>query len=146
MNTPNYAGQGAMFFAPQISNKRRQFPSYDGLSAKWDTDAKYMALILNVLLGVHRDHYFAIILIPDGPEKPSNELSCITQNRKQQPQNLTICAPTIAHVGGRYLPRIFRCWKACKKVGVQQHLMAEIFRSNGRPHLSFPQMGGTSTL
>ena len=69
MDGPNYAGQGTMVYAPQISDDGRYFPNFDGLSAKWDTGAEYVALFPNVLLGVHRDHYFAIILTPDEPEK-----------------------------------------------------------------------------
>jgi phenylpropionate dioxygenase-like ring-hydroxylating dioxygenase large terminal subunit len=74
MDTPNYAGQGTMVYAPQISDDGRQFPNFDGLSAKWDTGAEYVALFPNVLIGVHRDHYFAIILTPDGPEKTVEQI------------------------------------------------------------------------
>ena len=48
MDTPNYAGQGTMVYAPQISEDGRQFPNFDGLSAKWDTGAEYVALFPNV--------------------------------------------------------------------------------------------------
>ena len=40
------------------------FPDAEGLSEKWDEAAEYVALFPNVLLGVHRDHSFAIILEP----------------------------------------------------------------------------------
>ncbi len=33
------------------------------------TAAEYIALYPNVLYGVHRDHVFAILLIPRGPER-----------------------------------------------------------------------------
>ncbi len=33
-----------------------------------------MALFPNVLLGVHRDHSFAFILTPDGPEKTTEQI------------------------------------------------------------------------
>ena len=74
MDTPNYAGQGTMVYAPQISDDGQQFPNFDGLSSKWDTGAEYVALFPNVLLGVHRDHYFAIILTPNGPEKTVEQI------------------------------------------------------------------------
>ena len=74
IDTPNYAGQGTIVYVPQISSDGRQFPNFDGLSAKWDTGAEYVALFPNVLLGVHRDHYFAIILTPDGPEKTIEQI------------------------------------------------------------------------
>ena len=62
-------GKGA-----QIGDDGRHFPNFDGLSAKWDTGAEYVALFPNVLFGVHRDHYFAIILTPDGPEKTIKQI------------------------------------------------------------------------
>ena len=38
------------------------FPDFNGLSDTWDTGAEYIAVYPNVLLGVHRDHTFAIVL------------------------------------------------------------------------------------
>jgi phenylpropionate dioxygenase-like ring-hydroxylating dioxygenase large terminal subunit len=69
MDAPNYAGQGTILYAPQISADGNKFPNFEGLLAKWDSGAEHLALFPNVLLGIHRDHYFAIILTPDGPEK-----------------------------------------------------------------------------
>ena len=74
MDAPNYAGQGTIVYAPQISADGRKFPNFEGLSAKWDSGAEYLALFPNVLLGIHRDHYFAIILTPDGPEKTIEQI------------------------------------------------------------------------
>lgn len=45
------------------------FPDFDDLSDTWKTAAEYIAVFPNVLLGVHRDHTFAIILQPDGPAR-----------------------------------------------------------------------------
>ena len=83
MDWPNYAGQGTMVYAPQISNDGRHFPNFDGLSAKWNTGAEYVALFPNVLLGVQRDHLFAIILTPDGLEKTINKSSFFIQRHTQ---------------------------------------------------------------
>ena len=74
MNWPNYAGQGTKVYAPQINDDGRHFPNFDGLSAKWNTGAEYVALFPNVLFGVHRDHYFSIILTPEGPEKTTEHI------------------------------------------------------------------------
>jgi len=35
----------------------------------WDTGAEYVAAFPNVLLGVHRDHAYAIILLPEGLDR-----------------------------------------------------------------------------
>ena len=41
-----------------------RFPDFEGLDGMWDTGAEYVAVYPNVLLGVHRDHTFAILLEP----------------------------------------------------------------------------------
>jgi phenylpropionate dioxygenase-like ring-hydroxylating dioxygenase large terminal subunit len=61
-----FAGQGTTVYQPQISADGRRFPNFAGLSAQWDAGAEYIALFPNVLLGVHKDHAFAILLLPDG--------------------------------------------------------------------------------
>lgn len=58
----HYAGQGTMVYSPTLSDNGRAFSDFPGLSDKWDKGAEYVALFPNVLLGVHRDHTFAIIL------------------------------------------------------------------------------------
>lgn len=65
----SYAGQGSNVYNPQIADDGRQFPSFQDLSSKWDEGAEYCAFFPNVLLGVHNDHAFAIILTPAGPER-----------------------------------------------------------------------------
>jgi phenylpropionate dioxygenase-like ring-hydroxylating dioxygenase large terminal subunit len=52
-----------------ISEDGRRFPDFEGLSDKWDAGAEYITLYPNVLLGVHRDHAFAIILEPKGKDR-----------------------------------------------------------------------------
>ena len=59
-----YAGQGTMVYNPQLDASGRRFADFEGLSAKWDEAAEYIAFFPNVLLGIHRDHFFAIHLEP----------------------------------------------------------------------------------
>ena len=40
----------------------------------WDRGAKYIVLFPKVLLGVHNDHYFNIILTPDGTSKTNEKI------------------------------------------------------------------------
>ena len=97
MDAPNYAGQGTIVYAPQISADGRKFPNFEGLSAKWDSGAEYLALFPNVLLGIHRDHYFAIILTPDGPEKTHRtDRALLHLIHRSQAAHLTICGPPTA--------------------------------------------------
>ncbi|MFK7866891.1 MAG: aromatic ring-hydroxylating dioxygenase subunit alpha [Alphaproteobacteria bacterium] len=59
-----HAGQGTVVYNPYLEDQGRVFPNFQGLSSAWDKAAEYIALFPNVLLGVHRDHYFAIHLNP----------------------------------------------------------------------------------
>ncbi len=60
----SFAGQGTTVYNPQINGSMARFPDFEGLSQKWNKGAEYVALFPNVLLGVHRDHYFSILLKP----------------------------------------------------------------------------------
>ena len=59
-----FSGQGTLAYRPMLTEDGRRFPEFSGLSAKWDEGAEYAALYPNVLLGVHKDHAFAIVLEP----------------------------------------------------------------------------------
>ena len=60
----HYSGQGTHVYRPMIDESGSRFADFEGLDAKWDSAAEYIALYPNVLFGVHRDHAFAIILQP----------------------------------------------------------------------------------
>ena len=68
LEAENYAGQGTLVYNPTLAEDGRQFGYFANLSEKWDSGAEYCALFPNVLLGVHKDHAFAIILMPQGQE------------------------------------------------------------------------------
>ncbi|UWR20946.1 aromatic ring-hydroxylating dioxygenase subunit alpha [Sulfitobacter sp. S190] len=65
----HFSGQGTWVYRQLIDDAGNRFPDFKGLSDKWDTAAEYISAFPNVLLGVHRDHAFVIILTPDGPER-----------------------------------------------------------------------------
>ena len=58
-----FSGQGSYVYR-QLEDKGKVFYDFDGLSSKWNEGAEYIAVYPNVLLGVHRDHIFSIILEP----------------------------------------------------------------------------------
>jgi len=64
-----FSGQGTMVYRPMLSPDGRRFPEFPGLSEKWAEGAEYIALYPNVLLGVHKDHTFAIVLEPVSTER-----------------------------------------------------------------------------
>ena len=59
-----FSGQGTEVYRQLQGDKGEVFPDFKDLSEKWDTAAEYVAIYPNVLLGTHRDHAFAIILVP----------------------------------------------------------------------------------
>jgi phenylpropionate dioxygenase-like ring-hydroxylating dioxygenase large terminal subunit len=64
-----YSGQGTLVYR-QLSNENGdQFPDFEEVGSRWNERAEYIAVYPNVLLGTHRDHAFAIILEPQGPER-----------------------------------------------------------------------------
>jgi len=64
-----FSGQGTLVYRQIKSDSGTVFQDFDGLSDKWNEAAEYISAFPNVLLGVHRDHTFAIILMPDGPAR-----------------------------------------------------------------------------
>ncbi|MEO0400949.1 MAG: SRPBCC family protein [Pseudomonadota bacterium] len=65
----HFSGQGTLVYRQLRGADDATFPDFDGLSDTWDTAAEYITAYPNVLLGVHRDHAFAIILVPEAPGK-----------------------------------------------------------------------------
>jgi choline monooxygenase len=60
-----FSGQGTVLYS-QFKDKNGQaaFPDFPNLSEKWNKGAEYITVYPNVLLGVQRDHAFAIIVEP----------------------------------------------------------------------------------
>ncbi|TMV06453.1 aromatic ring-hydroxylating dioxygenase subunit alpha [Ruegeria sediminis] len=69
-----FSGQGTLVYRQLTGENGEMFPDFDGLSDKWNTAAEYIAVFPNVLLGVHRDHAFAIILVPEAQNRTSEHI------------------------------------------------------------------------
>ncbi len=65
----HFSGQGTLVYRQMKGEDGKSFPDFAPISDKWDTAAEYITVYPNVLLGVHRDHTFAILLIPQGTER-----------------------------------------------------------------------------
>ncbi|MEO0344234.1 MAG: aromatic ring-hydroxylating dioxygenase subunit alpha [Pseudomonadota bacterium] len=59
-----FSGQGTLVYQQLKGEGGQIFPDFSDLSGKWDTSAEYITVYPNTLLGVHRDHVFAIVLEP----------------------------------------------------------------------------------
>ncbi len=67
MEDGKFAGQGTYVYRQIEGDDGSKFPDFPNLSPKWDTAGEYLTVRPNVLLGVQRDHVFAILLEPKGP-------------------------------------------------------------------------------
>ena len=65
---PGFSGQGTYVYRQITDEDGSVFPDFHNLSEKWDTGGEYITVTPNVMLGVQRDHTFAIILEPRGPK------------------------------------------------------------------------------
>ncbi len=65
----HFAGQGTKVYRQIEGGGGERFPDFDGLGRFWDQGAEYIVLFPNVMLAAQRDHGYAIILLPQGPER-----------------------------------------------------------------------------
>lgn len=59
-----YSGQGTLVYRQLRDENDTVLPDFADLGEQWNTGAEYIAVYPNVLLGVQRDHAFAIVLEP----------------------------------------------------------------------------------
>lgn len=59
-----YSGQGTLVYRQLKDEDGVSLTDFPGLSSQWNEGAEYVAIYPNVLLGVQRDHSFAIVLQP----------------------------------------------------------------------------------
>lgn len=59
-----WAGQLTRVYSAQLDSDGRGFDRFADISTRWDTNGEYIAVYPNVLLGVHKDHTFAMIVEP----------------------------------------------------------------------------------
>ncbi|MGB7260887.1 MAG: aromatic ring-hydroxylating dioxygenase subunit alpha [Albidovulum sp.] len=59
-----YSGQGTLVYRQLRDEGGMTFPDFGAHSDMWNEGAEYVAVYPNVLLGIHRDHFFALVLEP----------------------------------------------------------------------------------
>ncbi|MFT5426411.1 MAG: choline monooxygenase [Gammaproteobacteria bacterium] len=59
-----FGGQGTNVYQQYINQNGIKFPDFKNLSEKWNKSAEYITIFPNVMLGIHRDHFYAILLEP----------------------------------------------------------------------------------
>jgi len=91
------SGQGSHVYNQIKSESGDVFPDFEDLSKKWDTTSEYIALYPNVLLGVHRDHFFSIIIQPISPEKSIEHVSIYYAKKPKEMTHLKNLIDKNAH-------------------------------------------------
>ena len=89
LDDASYAGQGSHVYSPQTSDTGKQFASFKGLSKKWNKAAEYCAFFPNVLYGVHKDHAFAIVLLPTGQKTTVERIALYYSNQQMLSEDYT---------------------------------------------------------
>ena len=64
-----YAGQATECYDPAFPDGSPAFPNAPDLGPFWRQGAEYIALFPNLLLGIHRDHFYAVLIQPTGPAR-----------------------------------------------------------------------------
>ena len=93
----HYSGQGSHVYNQMKSESGDVFPDFESLSKKWNTTSEYIALYPNVLLGVHRDHFFSIIIQPISSEKSIEHVSIYYAKEPEEMPQLKNLIDTNAH-------------------------------------------------
>ena len=81
-----WAGQLTRVYDAQLDPNGRCFPPFSGLSERWQNNAEYLALYPNVLLGVHKDHSFAIVVEPASNERTIEHVAIFYASPETQNQ------------------------------------------------------------
>ena len=64
-----YAGQGSRAFQQRLGDGSLGFPEFPRLPQAWREGAEYVTLFPNVMLGIHRDHFYAVRVDPVAPDR-----------------------------------------------------------------------------
>lgn len=93
-----YSGQGTLVYRQLAGASGEKFPDFGPHSEQWNEGAEYVAVYPNVLLGIHRDHFYSIVIEPKEcgstvehielyyakPQEQTPELSDLRQSNAQQ--------------------------------------------------------------
>ena len=89
----SFSGQGSRVYQPTLSDDGRGFPNAPGLSERWAAGADYISLYPNLLLGIHKDHFFALRLSILSPlTRPWRSLRSIISMTGVPAATMAICA------------------------------------------------------
>ena len=125
---PNrFAGQGTTVYNPRLKGKLK-FPCFPN----WPKDklniAEYVALFPNVMLGIHKDHYYAYWLEPVNHELTIEHMEIYyVGNAAANSKNLKILENKILNFGTEFKQKILVSLKECKKEEILPHIMVVVF-------------------
>ena len=86
-----YSGQGTLVYRQfQAEDGTAAFPDFPDLSEQWNEGAEYIAVYPNVLLGVQRDHSYAIVLEPRAYNKTVEHIHFYYASDATDPKNRSV--------------------------------------------------------
>ncbi len=68
-NPGHYSGQGTHVYRQLQGDDGQVFPDFDDVPERWQSAGEYIALYPNTMIGVQRDHAFAIVLEPKAKDR-----------------------------------------------------------------------------
>ncbi len=84
----HFSGQGTLVYRQLSDDAGAKMPDFPGLGETWDEGAEYIAVYPNVLLGVQRDHSFAIVLEPVDHENTVEHIELYYAKSEQETPEL----------------------------------------------------------
>lgn len=70
-----YSGQGSYVYRQIEGKDGLKLNDFENLSNKWDKGSEYISFFPNVLLGIHRDYFLAVIIEPKSAGKTTEHAS-----------------------------------------------------------------------
>ena len=118
-----YSGQGTLVYQQfRAEDGSAAFPDFPNLSEQWNEGAEYITLYPNVLLGVQRDHAFAIILEPKAHNKTVEHIHFYYAVEAIDPRNRSVTPSN----GMRCLRKTSLSCKACSPVATHPLLTVDV--------------------
>ena len=81
-----FSGQGTLVYRQLKGAQDQVFCDFEGVGETWNEQAEYISVYPNVLLGVHRDHAFAIVLEPESEARTTEHIHLYYASPDEDPQ------------------------------------------------------------
>ncbi len=124
-----WSGQLTRVYNPSLSQDGTRFPDFADLPSRWDSNAEYLSVYPNVLLGVHRDHIFAMVLEPVAHDRTIEHVAIYYASAESGDARWAeLRSRNAAQWKQVFMPRTSASWRACSAAAMRRNSTAAIFR------------------